>query len=342
MRKALLFLVAFLLCVPEIEAQSDFFKGKTIRMVVGASSGAVSDQYARFIAHHLPKQIPGHPEVIVQNMPGGGAMTAANYVYSVAKPDGLTLGAIISAMYFAQLLERKEVQFDWAKFTWIGSPEENDESLFMRSDTPYKTLADIRKASESPRCGTTGVGSTGYYFPKLLEDMFGVKFHIVTGYPGAPDVDLAIERKEVHCRAATVNAFFGRDPTRSWFKTGFVRVLVQSGAKRDHRLPETPTIWELMDKEKIPEASRRVAKVVLSPGTFGRPIVGTPGIPKDRVKILREAYAKMVQDSEFLAEAQKRQWEIKPVSAERLEVLAKEVIAQPPEVVERMKKILGE
>ncbi len=342
MKKTIFFLFVFFLAVSRAEAQTDFYKGKQVKIVVGAAAGAVSDLYARTVAQYLPKHIPGNPDMIVQNMPGGGNVIAANYVYSVAKPDGLTLGAIISAIYFSQLLERKEVQFDWAKFTWIGSPEENDELLFIRSDTPYKTLTDIRKASEPLRCGSTGVGSTGYYFPKLLEDVFGVKFHIVIGYQGAPEVDLAIERKEVHCRAATVNAFFGREPGRTWAKTGFIRILIQSGGKRDPRLPDTPTIWELMDQEKVPEASRRVATVVLSPGAFGRPIVGSPGIPGDRVKTLREAYAKVLQDPEFLAEARKRQWETRPISGERLEALAKEVIAQPLEVIERMKKILGE
>ena len=157
------------------QAQSDFYKGKQIKIVVGASAGAASDLYARVVAQHLPKQIPGKPEIIVQNMPGGGSMTAANYVYSVAKPDGLTLGAVTAPIYFAQLLGRKEVQFDWAKFTWIGTPEENDELFFIRSDQPYKTLLDLRKASEPPRCGASGVGSTGFYIPKLLEEVFGFK-----------------------------------------------------------------------------------------------------------------------------------------------------------------------
>ena len=116
----------FVLSVSKVEAQSDFFKGKQMKIVVGASAGAASDLYARAVAQHLPKQIPGRPEIVVQNMPGGGSMTAANYVYSVAKPDGLTLGAVTAPIYFAQLLGRKEVQFDWAKFTWIGTPEEND------------------------------------------------------------------------------------------------------------------------------------------------------------------------------------------------------------------------
>lgn len=323
-------------------AQGDFYKGKQIKIVVGASAGAASDLYARVVANHLPKQIPGKPEVIVQNMPGGGSITAANYVYSVAKPDGLTLGAVTAPIYFAQLLGRKEVQFDWAKFAWIGTPEENDEMFFIKSDLPYKTLLDLRKAAEPPRCGAPGVGSTGYYIPKLLEEIFALKINLVTGYPGAADVDVAVERNEVHCRGTTISAFFGREPGRTWAKNGYVRILVQTGDKRNHRLPATPTIWELMDQEKVPEAKRRLARVVLGPGGFGRPILATPGIPVERVNLLREAYTKMLKDPEFVADANKRQWEINPVAGERLETLAKEVISQPPEIIEQMKKILGE
>jgi tripartite-type tricarboxylate transporter receptor subunit TctC len=328
--------------VPNVEAQSDFYKGKQIKIVVGASAGAASDLYARVVATHLPKQIPGKPDVIVQNMPGGGSITAANYVYGVAKPDGLTLGAVTAPIYFAQLLARKEVQFDWAKFTWIGTPEDNDELFFIKSDLPYKTLLDLRKASEPPRCGASGVGSTGFYIPKLLEDIFSLKLAMVTGYPGAADVDLAVEKNEIHCRGATISAFFGREPGKTWAKNGYVRFLVQTGDKRNHRLPDTPTIWELMDQEKGTEAKRRLARVVLGPGAFGRPILATPGIAADRVKLLREAYTKMLKDPEFVAEATKRQWEINPVSGERLEALAREVIHQPPDVIERMKKVMGE
>jgi tripartite-type tricarboxylate transporter receptor subunit TctC len=327
---------------PPVDAQSDFYKGKQMKIVVGASAGAASDLYARVVAGHLPNQLPGKPEMIVQNMPGGGSITAANYVYSVAKPDGLTLGAVTAPIYFAQLLGRKEAQFDWAKFTWIGTPEENDELFFIRSDWPQKTLLDLRKASEAPRCGASGVGSTGFYIPKLLEDVFDVKINMVTGYPGAADVDLAVEKNEVHCRGTTINAFFGREPGRTWAKNGFVRFLVQTGDRRNRRLPDIPTIWELMDQEKIPETKRRLARVVLGPGAFGRPILATPGIPSDRVKLLRDAYTKMLRDPEFVAEANKRQWEINPVSGERLEALAKEVIHQPPDIIERMKKVMGE
>ncbi|HWH76549.1 MAG TPA: hypothetical protein VNT76_04220, partial [Candidatus Binatus sp.] len=180
MRRGLLILLFIVGHNLSAQAQSDFFKGKQIKIIVGASGGAASDLYARAVAQHLPKQISGKPEIIVQNMPGGGSMTAANYVYSVAKPDGLTLGAVTAPIYFAQLLGRKEVQFDWAKFTWIGTPEENDELFFLRSDQPYKTLLDLRKATEPPRCGASGVGSTGFYIPKLLEEVFGIRLNMVT------------------------------------------------------------------------------------------------------------------------------------------------------------------
>src|SRR5215471_2011978 len=342
MNLVLLLLFLFTVHASTAAAQSDFFKGKQIRIIVGASAGAASDLYARVVASYLPKQIPGRPEIIVQNMPGGGSITAANYVYSVAKPDGLTLGAVTSPIYFAQLLGRKEVQFDWEKFTWIGTPEENDELFFIKSDLPYKTLLDLRRATEPPRCGASGVGSTGYYIPKLLEDIFSLKLAMVTGYPGAADVDLAVEKNEIHCRGATISAFFGREPGKTWAKNGYVRFLVQTGDKRNHRLPDTPTIWELMDQEKGTEAKRRLARVVLGPGAFGRPILAIPGIPTDRVKLLRDAYTQMLKDPEFVADANKRQWEINPVSGERLEALAKEVINQPPEIIERMKKVMGE
>jgi tripartite-type tricarboxylate transporter receptor subunit TctC len=342
MRFYLVVVCAVIFLGSRLEAQSDFYQGKQLKIVVGASAGAASDLYARVVAQHLPKQILGKPEVIVQNMPGGGSMTAANYVYSVAKPDGLTLGAVTSPIYFAQLLGRKEVQFDWAKFTWIGTPEENDELFFIKSDLPYKTLFDLRKATDPPRCGASGVGSTGYYIPKLLEEVFGFKLGMVTGYPGAADVDLAVEKNEVQCRGTTISAFFGREPGKSWAKNGYVRFLVQTGDKRNHRLRDTPTIWELMEQEKAAEAKKRLARVVLGPGAFGRPILATPAIPAERVKILRDAYSKMLKDPEFVAEANKRQWELNPVSGEKLEALAKEVIHQSPDIVERMKKVLGE
>lgn len=323
-------------------AQEPFYKGKTITIVVGTKAGDVYDLYARFIAQYLPKYIPGNPNIIVQNVAGAGSMIAANQVYSVAKPDGLTLASIFPALYFDQLVGRKEVQFDWTKFTWIGSPDRSNHHLYMRADAPYKTMDDVRNAKEPPKCGATGTSSTAYYMPKLFEELIGTKFNIVLGYQAGSDIDLAVEKGELQCRSFTIAAFFAREPFFTWRKTGFVRVLVQTGRKKDERLPEVPTIYELMDKYKTPEASRRVATVILSAGDFGRPYVGPPGMPADRVKILREAFMKVMNDPAAVEEGKKRKLDIEPATGEELAVLAKEVIAQPPAVVERVKKILGE
>ncbi len=149
----------------ELFAQTPYFQGKTIRIIVGYPAGSAHDLWARLIAPQLTKQIPGNPATIVQIMAGAGAMTATNYIYSVAKPDGLTLGVNNAALYFEQLLKKKEVQYDWAKITWVGSTTPTSPLLYMWANTPYKTIHDVRTASVPPKCGATGTGNTGYYLP---------------------------------------------------------------------------------------------------------------------------------------------------------------------------------
>jgi tripartite-type tricarboxylate transporter receptor subunit TctC len=211
----------------------------------------------------------------------------------------------------------------------------------MRADTPYKTIEDIRKASVPPKCGAEGTASSAYYLPKLLEETIGAKFNVVTGYNSGTDVDLAVERGEVQCRAFTIAAFFAREPFHTWRKKGFVRVIIQTGKKRDGNLPDVPTLPELMDQYKTSDSGRRLATVILAANEIGRPIIATPGIAGDRVKILREAFIKAVNDPELLDDAKKKRLELDPVSGEDLQTLANEIVAQPPDVVERMKKLLG-
>jgi len=332
--------VIFLWC-GGARAQAPFYQGKTITIVVGTKAGDVYDLYPRMLAPYMTKNIPGNPNIIIQNVAGAASLIAANQVYSLSKPDGLTLGAIYPALYFEQLVKRPEVKFEWAKFNWIGSTVASNQLMYMRADTPYKTIEDVRAASTPPKCGATGVTSTGYYLPKLLEEAVGTKFEIVSGYQAGQDIDLAVERGEVQCRAFTITAYFAREPFISWRKRGFVRVLFQTGLKRDARVKDAPTIYELMDKYKTPDNVRRLAKVVLASGDFGRPIVAPPGVPADRVKMLREAFNKSVNDPALLAEAEKRQLEMDPGTGEELESLAKDVMSAPPDAVERMKKLLG-
>jgi tripartite-type tricarboxylate transporter receptor subunit TctC len=341
MKKIAVAFTFFFLWVPNVQAQTQFFAGKTIRIIVGLPAGDVYDIYARILAEHMGKYIPGNPNIIVQNMPGASTMTAANYVYNVAKPDGLTFGSFLPALYFDQLIGRKEVQFDWAKFAWLGSFEKSYNLLYMRADAPYKTIHDVIKTSDPAKCGSTGTGGLAHAFMLLLNEAIGAKFNIVTGYQGGQEIDLAVERGEVHCRAFTVTSFFAREPFHTWRKKGFVRVLVQTGKKRDPRMADVPTVYELMDEYKTPQATRRLAILVLAAGEFGRPIVATPGVPPDRVKILREAFSKTLGDADVVADVKKKKLELDPTSGEELETLAKEVITSDREIIDRMKNLLG-
>jgi len=341
-KTSLLFVLA-LLWNDYATAQTPYFQGKTIRIIVGYPAGSAHDLWGRLIATHINKHIPGSPATVVQNMPGAGSMTATNYVYSVAKPDGQTVVVNNAALYFEQLLKRKEVQYDWAKFTWVGSMTPTSVLLYMWAAAPYKTIHDVRTATVPPKCGATGTGNTSYYLPKLLEEAIGAKFQLVSGYEGGASIELAVERGEVQCRAFSVQTFFGREPFNTWRSKNLVRVLVQGGKKRDPRLPETPLLSELMDQYNTSEANRRLVTVMMGSGEFGSaPMLAPPGIPAEQVKILRTAYAKALTSPELMADAKKQGLDVELIHGDDLEALAKEVMNQPADVIASMKKVMGE
>jgi tripartite-type tricarboxylate transporter receptor subunit TctC len=343
MKRIGVLLVTILLWSIETSAQTPYFHGKTIRVIVGYPAGSAHDLWARLIAPQLTKNIPGNPATVVQVMPGAGSMTAANYIYGISKPDGLSVGVVNAALYFEQLQKRPEVQFDWAKFTWVGSTTPTSSLLYMWANTPYKTIADVIKAKEPPKCGVTGTGNTGYFYPKLLELAVGAKFQLVTGYQGGSDIELAVERGEVQCRAFTVQVFFGREPFHTWRSKNLVRVLVQGGKKRDPRLPDTPLFTELMDQNKTSDIHRRLVAVMSGSGEFGSaPMLAAPGIPPEHVKTLRAAYAKALTSPELIAEAKKQNLEAELIHGDEMEALAKEVMHQPAEVIGLLKKVMGE
>jgi tripartite-type tricarboxylate transporter receptor subunit TctC len=340
--KAIVWLLLFLMWTSDARAQSPFYAGKTITVVAGVSAGSAYDLYARLIAQHMGKHIPGNPALVVQNMTGAGSIIGANYVYNVSKPDGLTIGAIQPSIFFNQLMSQKEVKFDWGKFTWIGSSDKSDHLLYMRADLPYKTLADVRRASEPPKCGSTGAGTSGSYIPKMLEEVLGTKFAIVAGYHGGGEIDLAVERGELQCRALTIQAYHSREPYHTWRRTNFARIVMQTGRTRDPRIAEAPTLHELMNGNKTPESGRRLVPLVMAGSDFGRPIIAPPGVPSDKIKILRDAFNKTMADPELLAEAKRKNFDIAPTPGEELEALAKEVVAQPPEIVERLRNLMSQ
>ena len=225
-KRAPLLILTLLLISQEAWGQTPFYQGNTITVIAAASAGSAYDLYARLMTQFMGKHIPGNPSFIVQNMTGAGSIIGTNYIYNISKSDGLSIGAIQPSIYFNQLMKQKEVKYDWAKLTWIGSSDKSDYLLYMRADLPYKSLADVRKAKEPPKCGSTGAGTSGSYMPKLLEEVLGTKFTIVAGYQGGGEIDLAVDRGELHCRAFTIQAYHSREPYHTWRKKGFARILM--------------------------------------------------------------------------------------------------------------------
>jgi tripartite-type tricarboxylate transporter receptor subunit TctC len=342
MKKFFLALTFVVSSVAAAQAQTPFFQGKTITTIVGYLPGDGYDIWARLLAAHMPKHIPGNPGMIVQNMPGAGSMIAANYIYNVAKPDGTTMGSIGPSLYFDQLIGKKEVSFDWAKFGWIGSTENTPWLLYMKADTPFKSIEDIRKATQAPKCSATSTGTSGHFIPKLLEEAFGAKFDMVMGYKGGAEQDLALERGEVVCRSLSIPTFFAREPFITWRKKNVVRILMQTGRKRDSRMPDVPTIYDLMEEYKTPAQTRSLVTAILASGDLGRPFIAPPNLPADRLKILRDGFQKTMADPAFLADVKTRKLAADPDFGEQLETIAKEAVNQPREIVERMKKLLGD
>ena len=337
---AIIVLMSLLIGLPRgIQAQANFYQGKTITVVVGTVPGGLYDLWGRLFGRLMGKHIPGNPTMVVQNIPGGGSMVAANYLYGIAKPDGLTIGMFQTHMYLQQMVKRPEVKFDVRKFNWLGSQEKGQMMLYIRSDSPYRSIDDIIKAKEPPKCGGTGLSDQTTLLTRLLEETIGARFTRVLGYKGGSDVDLAMERGEVVCRATRITVHFSREPFLTWDKKGFDRHLLQAGKKRDSRLPDTPTIFELMDKYKTPEIGRRLAHVLLAGDELGRPMVAPPGVPPERVKILREAYNKALKDPDLMAEVARSRLDMEPITGQEIEALYKDLMEQPAAVVELVKKL---
>lgn len=341
-----LLLIGWIACAADLGASANaqsvpFYQGKTIRIITSDSSGGGYDRWSRLFARYMRKYISGNPEIIVQSMPGAGGRVAANYVYGVAKADGLTLLMASRYLPMDQLVGSKDINYDVRKLNWIGSPSKESLVLVMRADAPYKSIEDIINAKEPPKCGDVGTSSSGYQLVKLLEETLGAKISVVLGYADIGLVDLSVERGEVVCRGQPVQSHFTREPHMTWHKNSFDRHIVQTGRKRDTHMPEVPTIYELMDRYKTPDVSRRVAQVMLSGPEFGYPMVAPPATPSEQLKILRQAYSTVLKDLDFIGEVKKLRLELNPSTADELQIAAKDVIDQPAEVVERVKKLLG-
>jgi len=318
-----------------------FYEAKTIQVIVSSGAGDTTDFTARLVARYLGKYIPGNPNIIAHNMPGGGGLVAANHIYNVTKPDGLTILAVSRANYMEQMIWRPEVKTDFRKLSWLGSFNKTPMMAACRSDTPYKSIAAIRAAKTPPRFGQSGTGSISYVFGRLLEDIFDVKFRNVTGFKSARETDLGMERGEVDCRASS-DLTVSREPWNRWVKERYVTFIVQQGPEKSPLIPPVPTVFELAPPEA--KASVDLMGIMLAFTEFDRPFAAPPAVPKERLQILRDAFLKMLKDTEFSAEGRKLlDWDGgSHFSGEQLQKKIETTMNQPPEVIKRIKEILTE
>jgi tripartite-type tricarboxylate transporter receptor subunit TctC len=316
---------------------AEFYRGKTIHLIVGAAAGGGYDIPARAIATHMTRHIPGNPTIVVENMPGATSLIMTNYLYGRAPRDGTVIGMPNNNVPLEprlQILSREggNVSFDITKFGWIGSPVQEPQILF--------TLASAARSVDDLKAGKILVGSTArsadnYSLPFMLNQLLGTKMDIVTGYQGQNDIFLAIERGEVQGNNTGLTNLLVTKP--DWVSSGRVKILVQYGSERAAAIPDVPTALELAPDE----STRELIRLFVLKFRMARPIAVPPGIPSERLRTLQVAFDATMKDPEFLAEAQKIGLEINPVSGIEVTRLVAEMQTTPQTVVDRLKDLLS-
>jgi tripartite-type tricarboxylate transporter receptor subunit TctC len=324
------------LAVPPARAAGveDFYRGKNLSLIIGYSVGGGYDAYGRLLARHLGKHIPGNPGVLPQNMTGAGSLKAANYLYSVAPKDGSVIGTFSRSQGIAPLLDKAE--FDSTRFTWLGSVTDEVSLCVTRHDAPVKTFSELLVTPAT--FGGEGAGSDPNIFALLYRNVFGAKLKIVTGYPGTNEIQLATERGEVDGLCGlSWSTLKGRYP--HWLKDGKkANILIQAGIKKQPDLPDVPSATDLA---KQPD-QKQILKLVLIGQAMARPFAAPPGIPADRKAALIAAFDRTTKDPDFLAEAQRLNFDVNPVPADKLDALLAEAYATPKDVIAKAAKAMSD
>jgi tripartite-type tricarboxylate transporter receptor subunit TctC len=340
MTRALVGLVAaasliLLLSVNSANAQEPFYRGKTVRIIVGASAGGGYDTYSRTIARHMGKHIPGNPVFVVDNMPGAGFLISANYMYRVAKADGLTVGHFIGGLFLQQLLGKPGIEFDARKFEYIGVPAQDNYVLGISKKIGITSMDQWLSSKTIVKLGGVGVGSATDDIPKVLMATIGLPAQLVSGFKGTADVRLAYDSGEVGGVCNSWESF--KATWRNELESGDLNVILQNTAKPHPELSKIPLA---IDYAKTDEAKRLVRSLVHSVGPTARPYVLPPGTPKDRVQILRKAFIDTMKDPEFIAEATKAKLDLNPLEGAELERNVREVFNLDKALIPRAKEIL--
>jgi tripartite-type tricarboxylate transporter receptor subunit TctC len=319
-----------------------FFEGKTMQMLISTSPGGATDVVGRLTARYLGKYIPGHPTIIAQNMPGAGGIVSANYLFNIAKPDGLTLLAVNRANYLEQMVGRPEVKLDFRKLNWLGSFNRAPMMIACRKDSPYTSIDALRTAKSPARFGEGGTGSISYTFSNLIGEILDFKVKHVTGYGSAREIDLGVERGEADCRA-TSDITLVRPPWPTWMQQGYMTIVVQQGPAKSRLLPQaTPTVYDLAPASAKPALN--LMDIMVAYTDFDRPFATAPAVPPDRLKILRDGFEKMLTDPGFLVEAKKLiDWDgTSYLNGAELQKKIDKTVSQPADVIKRIKEILKE
>ncbi|MGH6768153.1 MAG: Bug family tripartite tricarboxylate transporter substrate binding protein [Xanthobacteraceae bacterium] len=321
--------IAWMLTAAPAFAQADFYKGKTVTIIVGTRVGGTIGNTALLVSRHMGKYIPGNPTVILRQMPGGAHMNATNHVYNVAEPDGLTILAANPAIAMGELAKVKQIRFSVTKFQWLGSTGPDGAVFAIRSTLPYKSFKEIQNAKQELVVGTTGPGSNSHDIPLLLKEFAGAKLKLLAGYAANGDIRLALERREADGWSALATTI------RLESEKGTVRPIVRSG-RRAKGLEHIP-LDEDLTTSKLGKSLMRIRSAPLS---IGKPFAVRPGVPADRVAILRAAFAKAVGDPQFLADAKKQMLVIDPIDAKEVTHDFNEMMGQPPESITALQKYI--
>lgn len=331
-RVAMVLWLPLMATVVRAETAAEFYRGKTVTLIVASGAGGGYDFFARALAKHMGRHIPGNPTLIVQNMPGAGGARMVNYLYNVGAQDGTVLGVPLAPAAMAQVLDPSPIKYDATRLHWIGNLENSVGILFVWHASSVRTVADVM-TRVTPLAGS-GKSSATYQIPVLANALLGTKFNVVLGYPGAAEMEHAIERGEVDGRAATWQTLNATQPT--WIKGGKVRIVIQSVLKRAPQLPDTPTYIELAKTAE----GRKIFEFLALQNVTGRTLIAPAGVPKDRVTALRRAFDAMVKDPVMLSEMTRAGMVIEPNSGEEVQEVVAKMIATPPEIVAKMRKLL--
>jgi tripartite-type tricarboxylate transporter receptor subunit TctC len=306
-----------------------FYRGKTVNMIIGYPPAGANDFYARAVARHIGKHIPGNPTVVPRNMPGGGSLVAANHIFNVAPKDGTTLGLIVPTAPLEEKLGAANVRFKAAEFNFIGRLAATPNVTFMNASSPVKTLKDAMEREAV--LGATGRSSTVAVYPTVLNHLVGTKFKLVMGYAGSAEAMLAMERGEVEGHSTTWEGVKSRAARQLRDKS--INILVQYGLTRHPELPDIPTSVEL---GRTPEEVQAL-RVFANATDVGRFILSTPDTPAERIRALRRAFDAMVKDPEFIADLDAQKLDLGPLTGEELQKLIEEVANVPPSILEKVR-----